>query len=91
MAFALADVPSSRLASPAYPPERSGVAEGELNAGCKSVAALIDVDPTDPIRPQSDPTLLTLHDPAIPSRRLRRAANDLGPVLEDELRRGDAR
>ena len=23
---------------PAYPPERSGVAEGELNAGCKSAA-----------------------------------------------------
>ena len=37
--FALADVPSARLTSPAYPPERSGVAEGELNAGCKSAAA----------------------------------------------------
>ena len=37
-AFALAAVPSARLTSPAYPPERSGVAEGELNAGCKSVA-----------------------------------------------------
>ena len=37
-AFALADVPSSRLTLSAYPPERSGVAEGELNAGCKSAA-----------------------------------------------------
>ena len=38
VASALADVPSARLTSPAYPPERSGVAEGELNAGCKSAA-----------------------------------------------------
>ena len=28
----------SSLSRAAYPPERSGVAEGELNAGCKSVA-----------------------------------------------------
>jgi len=33
---ALADVPSARLTLSAYPPERSGVDEGELNAGCKS-------------------------------------------------------
>ena len=39
---ALADVPSARLTLPAYPPERSGVAEGELNAGCKSAATLPD-------------------------------------------------
>ena len=38
VASAFADVPSARLTLPAYPPERSGVAEGELNAGCKSVA-----------------------------------------------------
>ncbi|MBQ3746637.1 MAG: hypothetical protein II863_04425, partial [Kiritimatiellae bacterium] len=37
-ASALADVRSARLTSPAYPPERSGVDEGELNAVCKSVA-----------------------------------------------------
>ena len=30
--------PVSSLSRAAYPPERSGVAEGELNAGCKSVA-----------------------------------------------------
>ena len=30
--------PVSSLNRAAYPPERSGVAEGELNAGCKSVA-----------------------------------------------------
>ena len=30
--------PVSELNRAAYPPERSGVAEGELNAGCKSVA-----------------------------------------------------
>ena len=35
---ALADVSSARLTLSAYPPERSGVAEGELNAGCKSAA-----------------------------------------------------
>ena len=38
VASALADVPSARLTLSAYPLERSGVAEGELNAGCKSVA-----------------------------------------------------
>ena len=38
VASALADVSSARLTLPAYPPERSGVAEGELNAGCKSAA-----------------------------------------------------
>ena len=37
-ASALADVPSASLTLSAYPPERSGVAEGELNAGCKSAA-----------------------------------------------------
>ena len=51
VAFALADVPSARLTLSAYPPERSGVAEGELNAGCKFTATLIDMDTTDPIRP----------------------------------------
>ena len=38
VASALAAVPAARLTLPAYPPERSGVAEGELNAGCKSVS-----------------------------------------------------
>ena len=55
--FALADVPSARLTLSAYPPERSGVAEGELNAGRKSAAALSDLDTTDAIRPQSDPAI----------------------------------
>ena len=54
---ALADVPSARLTLSAYPPERSGVAEGELNAGRKSAAALSDLDTTDAIRPQSDPAI----------------------------------
>ena len=57
VASALADVPSARLTLPAYPPERSGVAEGELNAGRKSAAALSDLDTTDTIRPQSGPAI----------------------------------
>ena len=57
VASALADVPSARLTLSAYPPERSGVAEGELNAGRKSAAALSDLDTTDAIRPQSDPAI----------------------------------
>ena len=47
----------SSLNRAAYPPERSGVAEGELNAGRKSAAALSDFDTTDAIRPQSDPAI----------------------------------
>ena len=69
VASALADVPSARLTLSAYPPERSGVAEGELNAGCKSAAALSDLDTTDAIRPQADP--------AISSRQIRRAGDGI--------------
>ena len=51
-ASALVGVQPARLTLFAYPPERSGVAEGELNAGCKSVATLTltlsDPNPTLP-------------------------------------------
>ena len=51
----------SSLNRAAYPPERSGVAEGELNAGCKSAAVLSDLDTTDAIRPQFDPAISSRH------------------------------